>query len=163
MRHMSKEVEELSELYAQQKDAYYQQQDEMARLLWEKDHTIREREFQMNLQRQEMQLLIDLAEQENLKLQSENKRLQTALEELTLKQTEGVAEEANDESNNISVSHESIDESDIVQEVTVNEVQPVKIDDQESWSCKNLLHQCLLVVWSGCILAVLLIAFNKSF
>ena len=59
---LTRSNEEQMELFNAQQDAFYKQQDELARLLWEKDHTIRERDFQMNLQRQEMQLLIDLAE-----------------------------------------------------------------------------------------------------
>ena len=42
---LTRSNEEQMDLYNAHQDAFYKQQDELARLLWEKDHTIRERDF----------------------------------------------------------------------------------------------------------------------
>ena len=58
-----------------EKETFFQGKDELVGKLYGKEHRIRELDFQMNLQRQELQLEIDLKAKESMQVKAENLQL----------------------------------------------------------------------------------------
>ena len=83
--------QELDALYDQlhrEKETFFQGKDELVGKLYGKEHKIRELDFQMNLQRQELQLEIDLKAKESMQVKAENLQLAAEVERLQRLTTE---------------------------------------------------------------------------
>ena len=71
-----------------EKETFFQGKDELVGKLYGKEHKIRELDFQMNLQRQELQLEIDLKAKESMQVKAENLQLAAEVERLQRLTTE---------------------------------------------------------------------------
>ena len=71
-----------------EKETFFQGKDELVGKLYGKEHKIRELDFQMNLQRQELQLEIDLKAKESMQVKAENLQLVAEVERLQRLTTE---------------------------------------------------------------------------